>query len=103
DRVFLLRQGNDRPGIVGSGTVASPVDRVPNWEGAGSRPGIEVAWDHLFDPDLVPPLPRSILPINKGTRPIWFSQTSGVRIPDNLVPEIERLWQAHIEGYRSLV
>src|SRR5439155_17829978 len=66
-RVFLLRQGPDRPGVIGSGWVSRPTFQAPHWDVARHAAGdvanyVDVDFDRLLDPAVTPPLNVRELP-----------------------------------------
>jgi 5-methylcytosine-specific restriction enzyme A len=98
DRVFLLRQGLEPRGIVGSGQVASDVFDDWHWDEAKRAAGqrawcIEVEFDVLLNAEHEPILPRAQL--NKGVlgQMYWDSQSSGILIPQAVAEQLEREWK----------
>jgi 5-methylcytosine-specific restriction enzyme A len=97
DRLFLLRQGGEPRGIVGSGWAASEVFDDWHWDEAKRAAGqrawcVEVDFDVLLDAEREPILPRAHL--NEGTlgRMYWDSQSSGVLIPAEVAQQLEVVW-----------
>ncbi len=107
DRVFLLRQGLEPRGIVGSGWAVSNVFDDWHWDEAKRAAGqrawcVEVEFDVLLDADREPILPRARL--NEGIlgQMYWDSQSSGVLIPDNVAKHLERVWKRFITSNQQL-
>jgi len=97
DRVFLLRQGADRPGIIGSGYVTRGSYLAPHWdqERNGRAVFVDVRMDALLHPEQDRILPREAL--NFGPPRLWISQASGTTIPPNDAAQLERRWAAHLK------
>ena len=98
DRLFLLRQGLEPRGIVGSGWAISDVFDDWHWEEAKRAAGqrawcLEMDFDVLLDADREPILPRARL--NEGIlgQMYWDSQSSGVLIPEAVAKQLEREWK----------
>jgi 5-methylcytosine-specific restriction protein A len=98
DRVFLLRQGSDHPGIVGSGWVTKGSFRARHWDPDKRKQGLK-AWYVLFDWDaLVVPekgLPRSRLIRSVLPEALLYVQASGARIGEEFLTRLERRWADH--------
>ena len=97
-RVFLLRQGPDRPGVIGSGWVSRSTFQAPHWDVARHADGdvanyVDVDFDRLLDPAVTPPLNVRELPSPILARVNWSSPSSGISIPPESVAELERLWE----------
>ena len=79
DKVYLLRQGENRPGLVASGIAYSTPWPEAHWDGSGKTTNyIDIAWTALIDPDIHPPLPPGEL--NTGVTGLikWNTQRSGI-------------------------
>jgi 5-methylcytosine-specific restriction enzyme A len=106
DRVFLLRQGLEPRGIVGSGRVATDVFDDWHWDEAKRAAGqrtwcIEVDFDVLLNAEREPILPRAQL--NEGVlgQMYWDSQSSGILIPDEVAQQLERKWKQLTTKYQQ--
>lgn len=95
DRVFLIRLGDEKKGIIASRYAATDVFTNPHWEleralkGERSR-HIYVKYDKMvFIEDS--PLPMSVL---KALAPNfhWSTQSSGISIPEDVAVKLEALW-----------
>jgi 5-methylcytosine-specific restriction enzyme A len=101
DRLFMLRQGSEPRGIVGSGRAAGRVVREEHWDEERAARGdkanyIEVEFDALIDPACDQPLPRVSL-IGDGLSLVhWATQMSGIGIPPRALAELEALWASHL-------
>jgi hypothetical protein len=100
DRVFLLRQGNSFPGLIGSGWVSKGSYRGPSWETAKRRKGIK-AWYVLVEwEDMV--LPQNVLSrelLQEGILPakLLKSASSGVTVKPDFTQRLEQRWAAHLK------
>jgi len=92
DRLFMLRQGAEPRGLFGSGRALSDWYEGPNWRGPGYCHYADLVYDVLLDPARDAILPREALRWGKLARMHWDTQSSGVRIPDEVVAELERTW-----------
>jgi len=99
DRVFLLRQGLEPRGIVGSGRVVSEVFDDWHWDEAKRAAGqrvwcIDVDFDVLLDADREPILTRAKL--NEGVlgHMHWDPQSSGITVPEDVAEQLENEWAA---------
>lgn len=96
-RVFLLRQGREPRGVVGSGYVHHDDDIFSDEhfdDATGGRANyIEFVYDHVIDPDN--PLPLNLLKTEvAGVN--WEPRAGGVCVSPESVPRIEALWQNHV-------
>ena len=97
DRVFLLRQGLEPRGIVGSGRVVSDVFDDWHWDetrrAAGQRVWcIDVDFDTLLDADREPIVTRAQLSEGTLGQMHWDSQSSGILIPETVARQLETEW-----------
>ena len=97
DRIFLIRLGKDKAGIVASGTAASDVFAGPHWNPDLAKDGKTVnrafvKFDHVIDPDIGPILEREFLQKHFPTM-CWSPQASGISIPDHIALQLETEWQ----------
>ena len=98
DRVFLIRQGKEPRGIVGSGWAASPVFDDQHWDDAKRAAGrrawyVLVDFDVLLDADRESILPRARLDVGVLGSMHWDTQTSGISIPANVAEQLEAEWK----------
>ena len=54
---------------------------------------VEIQYEVLLDPNTEPILPRELLNDPPFSTMHWDTQMSGVQIPDNVVIELDRLWE----------
>jgi 5-methylcytosine-specific restriction enzyme A len=101
DRFFLLRQGAEPRGVIGSRTILSEVFQAPHFKDARAAQGDEanyarVRFEHLVDPEHEPDRVLDVR-LLENTFPdvsVWRTQASGVEVPGHVVPPIGRLWEA---------
>ena len=98
DRLFMLRQGEEPRGLFASGTAITDWYEGPNWRGPGYCHYVDLVYDVLLDPARDALLPREALRSGKLARMHWDTQSSGVRIPDQIVRELERTWASLSQG-----
>ena len=103
DRVFLMRQGNDRPGIVGSGRMASEVFDAPHWNEELAREGrqshyADVAWDVLRE---YPLIDLEELVELTGEKKLWTNQGGGFRIDPGVAGLLESAWTKARQSLRD--
>jgi 5-methylcytosine-specific restriction enzyme A len=85
DHVFLLLQGKGGPAIVGYGEVAAkPENTSGRWRALVEFKAIVDPATHFF-------ADRDDLLAIEGARNLWRTQASGVRIPEQVARELERL------------
>lgn len=104
DVVFLLRQGKNGRGIVGSGRAtdftghSEPDDDIiytdPHWDGSGASANyVDVIWDRLVESD-------DRLPIEELEEDFpeqhWTPMGSGTQIKSEVVDALEARWSSHI-------
>src|ERR1019366_4336268 len=104
DRVFLLRQGSDAPGIVGSGRVTKGWFQDAHWDDEKGEKGIKanyvrVEWDSMV---LLPfvlrrsKLLRGILPES-----LVNAQSSGCGIEPQIASRLEAKWADHLNSFSA--
>jgi hypothetical protein len=106
DRVFLMRQGQGKRGIMASGWATSDVWEDRHWDAAKRRQGltthhVDVRWDVLLDPDDV--FPRDALRVGIYTRMFWDPLASGTTISDDVAAQLEADWARYIGGNSTAV
>lgn len=100
DKVYLMRQGRNQPGLVASGIAYGSPYPGDHWNESGDSTNyIDIAWTAIIDPDTHPPLPRDELKTGITDHVNWSTQRSGISI-DNAHPEaaheLEKKWEAHL-------
>jgi 5-methylcytosine-specific restriction protein A len=98
DRVFLMRLGREPRGVFGSGTVVVEPYEDIHWDPEKADLGkialfIQFQIDGLLDPEHEPILWRERLKSEAPfSRMHWDTQMSGIRIPDEVANELEKVW-----------
>lgn len=99
-RFFLIRLGLEPKGIVGSGVTLSTPTFGPHWDEARAKKGEEAPYcDIRFDFLSKEPLVgwhELVEPPFSSFR--WGIQSSGIRVPERVSDELERLWEKRTAG-----
>jgi len=104
-RFFLIRLGMDPKGIVGSGQTTSTPELRPHWDANLKRMGkealyVDLKFEFLSREPLVTLDELQEAPYSKVS---WSIQASGVHLPEEVVHELEKLWQRRIGGVDPLL
>lgn len=97
---FFLRQGSDRPGIIGCGRIGGPVRQARHWDPTKARVGAQsnqvvVEFDFITMQDDLRAIPRSVLQSDRRTRGAkWDIQGSGTRLTADITEGVRALLQA---------
>lgn len=94
DIVYLLKQGERPNGIVGRGVIRQMLGFMDDWRPGRQRFKAEVEFEMLLH--LGQALDREVLPKN-----LRNSQSSGIRIPDEVASMLEAAWIAHLDDMGS--
>lgn len=98
DRVFILKQGAEPRGIVGSGWVSSAVFQELHWDEIKAAQGhftnyILFTYDALLDPAQEAILERDYLKHSSGLSQFhWDTRSSGIRIGTAVLQQLEAVW-----------
>ena len=107
DRVFLLRQGLEPRGIVGSGFVTSnePFTDEHFTDAGRSALYVTARFDILLHSEREPILPRASLDTGALASVHWDTQVSGITIAPDAAAELEESWRAFLiqRGYAPIV
>lgn len=106
DRLFVLRQGEDQPGIVGAGRVAAdPVSpatekasassKIAVQSGQESAPLVDVVFDHFSEHPLIS---REYLVEKTHEETFWFEAHDGLAVAPELAEQVEILWTRAVSG-----
>jgi 5-methylcytosine-specific restriction enzyme A len=104
-RVFLLRQGLDPRGIIGSGIALSGSELHEHWDVERAEQGdqalfINVGFERLLNPEMGDePLGLSELQRDELSEINWNTRSSGISIKSG-IEELERLWSKHLRRIR---
>ena len=98
DRVFLLRQGKDKRGIVASGYALSAPYEGPHWSGKSGKQAhyVEVQLGSLVDPRREDPLDINKSRDRQLDKVHWATQSSGISIPERAADVLAGRWRAHL-------
>ena len=97
DRIFLLKQGPEPRGIMGSGFAQGGVYEDAHWDGSdGVANYIKVEFNALLDPDEQPILSRSALDDPALAAQHWDPMGSGASIKPVVLPTLEQMWHEHL-------
>ena len=102
DRVFLLKQGRLPRGIIAAGCVTSDSYLAPHWDQARAERGdqawrVDVEFDRILDPSLVPPLSTDEF-IGPLSEVYWAMAASGFSIAEAAAEQLESLWSKHVQS-----
>lgn len=97
DRAFLIRLGEEPKGIFASGTIVKGSYEDTHWDEEKAAASetcffVRVQLDTLLNPESDTILPREMLDAGLLAEMHWDTQMSGVRIPDNVAEELEKIW-----------
>lgn len=95
DRVFLMRQGEEPRGLVGSGRITEGVKVLPHYNEQERRDGktynqVMVLWDTLQE---LPVLPVDELTSRTGEEDLWKRQVGGTEIKKEVLDRLEPAWE----------
>ena len=104
DRFFLMRQGSQPRGIVGSGWIVSEPYQDRHWDPDRRKKGVPALYVDIRFDVLLEPERDELLGVAELTRgPLhavhWRTQTSGIRIPDDAAQLLEGLWKEHLRRH----
>ena len=98
DRIFILKQGAEPRGIMGSGWVKTAVFQDLHWDESKAAQGmftnyILFEYDALLDPDRVAILERDYLKAAPGLSGFhWDTRSSGIGIGTAVLEQLEAAW-----------
>lgn len=103
DRLFLLRQGEEPRGIVGTGWAESEPYEEIHWREEKARAGrttryLKVRWDTLLNPETESIFPREWLNEGLLSKVNWNTQISGISIRSEAANILEVRWAAFLEN-----
>lgn len=102
DRFFLIKNGSDGRGIIGSGSILTTPFEGEHYDDEKARDGIEalfveVKFDYLVKPGAPLPVARHELDAPMLTSNVWDVQGSGKTIPENVAKALTALWESRVE------
>lgn len=98
DRVFLLKQGNEPRGIIGSGTCTSRIFQDEHWDDkrAGDDANyVLIEWDTILAEGNL--LPHVELTARIPAGGLWRPQGSGTLLTPDIATDLEALWAEHLQ------
>lgn len=106
DRFFIIRLGKNPKGIFCSGWAASDSYEDDHYDEMLAKDGkksqfVKINIEYLLNPELEPILPRNDLNNGILQKMHWDSQSSGVRIPDEIAVELEKTWKNFLSQNNS--
>ncbi len=95
DRVFLMRQGKNNPGLVGSGWIDGDVRELEHWDEKRRNNGKKynaapIRWDNLGEH---PILPLKELIEQTGVTEKWKTQAGGIEVEPKIAKHLEFAWE----------
>lgn len=99
-RVFLIRHGEDNPGIIASGSTIRESHEGPHWDPEKKSKGektnfVDISWDTFRKRPL---LPLKKLEIETGEKDLWIRRENGMRIKPHLAKSLEAAWKRAKDG-----
>jgi hypothetical protein len=96
-RVYLLRQGIEPRGIVGSGWTDAEPAPEPHWDPVRASAGdiayyVRFKFDVLLHPGRQSPLDVRHLPSGPVQQVNWIPYGSGQELPDDAAAQLEQIW-----------
>lgn len=104
DRVFMLKQGREPRGLMGSGRVTGEVKWGLHYDKVKAEQGIWRRYLPIVFESLLAPNSENILPLAtlqreiKGAPANFEPQGSGSLVAPKAARQLEKLWQAHLSG-----
>lgn len=106
ERVFLLRQGDDEPGLIGWGTVRKESFESAHWDPERRQAGAKANYIMVEWREMVPKsagVPRSEL-LDIGIPETFLNaQGSGVTISNYISVQLETVWSEHYRTFRKSI
>lgn len=97
DRVFLLRQGKNKPGIVAAGHTTSEFYWDEHWEKPDREiTYVDVRWDVFLNPEREAILDRKLLDALPPMH--WDTESSGIQIKEAAAAALEILWADFLQN-----
>jgi hypothetical protein len=100
DKVFLIRHGSDKAGLVGYGSI---MGNVIIRSGASTKidtgsvsNSVSVRWERIQEDPIVP---MQDLETESGETQLWHSQAGGVSFSDDLAKKTYEIWKTYVERY----
>lgn len=102
DTFFLIKNGKEGRGIIGSGTIISTPFRDDHYNDTKAETGkealyINVKFDYLVKPNGVIPIQRTELDEPDLASTVWDAQGSGKTIPDSVAEALTKIWKNRVQ------
>lgn len=102
DSFFLIKNGKEGKGIIGSGTILSEPYAGDHYDEAKAGAGkealfVDVRFDYLVKPNGAIPVQRSELDAPEYASTVWDAQGSGKTIPDSVASALTKLWKVRVQ------
>ena len=102
DRIFLLKQGKEPRGIMGSGKVTGPTATGLHYDTNKAAQGVQRRYLPFVFETLVAPhelLPIEILQKITGGPNNFEPQSSGCLLTEDVARQVEKLWSEHLRDF----
>lgn len=102
DRFFLIKNGKEGRGIIGSGRIVSTPYQGTHFNDLKAKNGddalyVDVRFDYLLKPGGAIPVYRHELDSPELSSSVWDAQGSGKTIPPSIALALEGLWASRVE------
>lgn len=97
DRAFLIKLGPGPRGLMGSGYISSLPFEDVNWKGKKIM-RVMINFERLIDPYQNELLTPEILKENLPGGQLWSTQSSGIAIREQVLPELEPFWDDFLKN-----
>ncbi len=103
DRVFFMRHGEEKAGLIGSGRIVSEAFEGRHWNpGKADATAVyaRVAWDALRE---FPFVSRDKLVAETGEKTLWTADGSGLAVKPELADRLETVWAKALAYQRRVL
>lgn len=102
DSFFLIKNGKEGKGIIGSGKIISEPYHDDHYDDAKAAAGkealfVDVRFDYLVKPNGVIPIQRSELDTPNLESTAWDAQGSGKTVPDSVADALMKMWKVRVQ------
>jgi 5-methylcytosine-specific restriction protein A len=102
DRIFIIQLGRKARGIFASGKATSRSYYDVHWDRQRAKNGetalyIDVDFDNILNYSKELILSRTYLEESYFKKVNWSSMSSGISIPDEVLPHLEELWSSFLK------
>ena len=98
DRIFMIRLGSEPRGIFASGWATSNVYENQHWDTKADKTAlyVDICLDVLINPERELIFPSTKLKAGILADMHWYSQSSGITIPDEIATRLETDWESFL-------